>query len=418
MPVASFRRATSSSPPPRFNSLQASTTGKSRHPGTSTCPGRSMHSSMASGPPEWWSSESPHSESREDTGRLKSTCGHRHTMSELADVGACRIEWARDHMPVLAAIRDELKQKKPLRGLRIGMALHVEAKTGVLALSLREAGATIRLASCNPLSTDDSVATALVETYGLEVYAKKWETNEEYYANLHKILDLKPDLVIDDGADLVNLLHTKRRELLESVRGGNEETTTGIIRLRAMERDGALRFPVIDVNDAQMKHLFDNRYGTGQSTFDGLMNATNLLIAGKTFVGAAYGWKGRGIAMRSRGMGARGVVTEVDPVKAIEASMDGFEVLPMRSAVREADFIVSATGCKDIVTAAHFPAMKDGVVLSDAGHFDNEISKADLQKAAKATRRVRGFVDDNTLTGGKRGYLGADGPPVNIAAGA
>src|SRR5256885_1348633 len=244
-------------------------------------------------------------------------------MSELGDAGARRIEWARDHMPVLAAIRDELKQKKTIRGLRIGMALHVEAKTGVLALSLREAGATIRLASCNPLSTDDSVATALAETHGLEVYAKKWPTNEAYYANLHKVLDLKPDLIIDDGSDLVNLLHTKRRELLEGVRGANEETTTGIIRLRAMERDGALRFPVIDVNDAQMKHLFDNRYGTGQSTFDGLMNATNLLIAGKTFVVAGYGWTWRVIAMRARGMGARVVGTTAGqghPVEIMDMS--------------------------------------------------------------------------------------------------
>src|SRR3989441_2427871 len=338
-------------------------------------------------------------------------------MSELGEAGARRIEWAREHMPVLAAIREELKTKKTLQGLRIGMALHVEAKTGVLALSLREAGAVVRLASCNPLSTDDSVATALAEKHGLDVYAKKWQTNDEYYANLNKVLDLKPDLVIDDGADLVKLLHTKRRELLDGVRGANEETTTGIIRLRAMERDGALRFPIIDVNDAQMKHLFDNRYGTGQSTIDGLMNATNLLIAGKTFVVAGYGWTGRGIALRARGMGARVVVTEVDPVKAIEASMDGFEVLPMRSAVREADFIVSATGCKDIVTAAHFPAMKDGVVLANAGHFDNEISKADLQKAAKATRRGRGFVDEYAATGGKRAYLGAEGRLGNIAGG-
>src|SRR5438309_972103 len=338
-------------------------------------------------------------------------------MSELSERGARRIEWARDHMPVLAAIRESLKQRKTLRGLRIAMALHVEAKTGVLALSLQEAGAKVRLASCNPLSTDDSVASALSEAYGLEVYAKKWETAEEYYANLHKVLDLKPDLVIDDGADLVFLLHTKRTELLSGVRGGNEETTTGIIRLRAMERDGALRFPIVDVNDAQMKHLFDNRYGTGQSTIDGLMTATNLLIAGRTFVVAGSGWTGRGIAMRARGTGARVVVTEVDPVKAIEASMDGFEVLPMRSAVREADFIVSATGCKDIVTAAHFPAMKDGVVLANAGHFDNEISKADLQKAAKATSQIREFVDEYTLTGGKRAYLVAEGRLVNIAAG-
>src|SRR5438309_2578419 len=306
-------------------------------------------------------------------------------MSQLGEAGARRIEWAREHMPVLAAIREELKTKKTLQGLRIGMALHVEAKTGVLALSLREAGAIVRLASCNPLSTDDSVATALAEEHGLDVYAKKWQTNDEYYANLNKVLDLKPDLVIDDGADLVKLLHTKRRELLDGVRGANEETTTGIIRLRAIERDGALRFPVIDVNDAQMKHLFDNRYGTGQSTIDGLMTATNLLIAGRTFVVAGYGWTGRGIAMRARGMGARVVVTEVDPVKAIEATMDGFEVLPMSKASRIADFIISATGGKDVLTAAHFPRLKDRVVLGNAGHFDNEISKAYLESWREGT---------------------------------
>jgi adenosylhomocysteinase len=338
-------------------------------------------------------------------------------MSELGERGARRIEWARDHMPVLAAIREELKRKRTLRGLRIGMALHVEAKTGVLALSLREAGASVRLASCNPLSTDDSVATALAEVHGLDVYARKWQSNEEYHENLSKVLDIKPDLVIDDGADLVSLLHTKRVELLKGVRGGNEETTTGIIRLRAMERDGALRFPIIDVNDAQMKHLFDNRYGTGQSTIDGLMNATNLLIAGKTFVVAGYGWTGRGIALRARGMGARVVVTEVDPVKAIEASMDGFEVLPMRKASRAADFIVSATGCKDILTAAHFGGLKDQVVLANAGHFDNEISRVDLERAAKGKRRVREFVDEYVLAGGKRVYLVAEGRLVNLAAG-
>jgi len=338
-------------------------------------------------------------------------------MSELGERGARRIEWARDHMPVLAAIREELKRKRTLRGLRIAMALHVEAKTGVLALSLREAGASVRLASCNPLSTDDSVATALAEVHGLDVYARKWQSNEEYYENLNKVLDIKPDLVIDDGSDLVSLLHTKRVELLKGVRGGNEETTTGIIRLRAMERDGALRFPIIDVNDAQMKHLFDNRYGTGQSTIDGLMNATNLLIAGKTFVVAGYGWTGRGIALRARGMGAHVVVTEVDPVKAIEASMDGFEVLPMRKASRAADFIVSATGCKDILTAAHFGGLKDQVVLANAGHFDNEISRVDLERLAKGKRRVREFVDEYLLPGGKRVYLVAEGRLVNLAAG-
>ncbi len=338
-------------------------------------------------------------------------------MSELSERGALRIEWARDHMPVLAAIRESLKQKKTLRGLRIAMALHVEAKTGVLALSLQEAGAKVRLASCNPLSTDDSVASALSEAYGLEVYAKKWETAEEYYANLHKVLDLKPDLVIDDGADLVFLLHTKRTELLSGVRGGNEETTTGIIRLRAMERDGALRFPIVDVNDAQMKHLFDNRYGTGQSTIDGLMTATNLLIAGRTFVVAGYGWTGRGIAMRARGMGARVVVTEVDPVKAIEATMDGFEVLPMSKASRIADFIISATGGKDVLTATHFPRLKDRVVLGNAGHFDNEISKADLDRLSKTKKKVREFVDEYVFPDGKRIHLIAEGRLLNIAAG-
>src|SRR5438876_3892780 len=338
-------------------------------------------------------------------------------MSELAERGARRIEWARDHMPVLSANRDELTQKKNLRGLRIGMALHVEAKTGVLALSLKAAGAQIRLASCNPLSTDDSVAAALAEVHGLDVYAKKWQTNEEYYANLNKVLDLKPDLVIDDGADLVFLLHTKRTDLLKGVRGGNEETTTGVIRLRAMERDGALRFPIIDVNDAQMKHFFDSRYGTGQSTIDGLMTATNLLIAGRTFVVAGYGWTGRGIAMRARGMGARVIVTEVDPVKAIEATMDGFEVLPMQKACRIADFIISATGCKDIVTAAHFPGLKDQVVLGNAGHFDNEVSKADLERLAKSKRRVREFVEEYVLADGKRIHLVAEGRLLNIAAG-
>ncbi len=320
-------------------------------------------------------------------------------------------------MPVLAAIREELLRSKAIRGLRIGMALHTEAKTGVLALSLREAGAQVRLASCNPLSTDDSVAAALKEAHGLDVYAKKWQTTEEYYESLHKVLDLKPDLVIDDGADLIFLLHTKRRELLDNVRGGNEETTTGVIRLRSMEKDGALQFPVIDVNDAKMKHLFDNRYGTGQSTFDGIMTATNLLIAGKAFVVAGYGWCGRGIALRAKGMGARVIVTEVDPVRAIEASMDGYEVLPMAQAAKVADFIVSATGDKDIVTAKHFSALRDGVVLANAGHFNNEISLRDLEKAAKGKRRVREFVDEYTLAGGKRVCVLAEGRLVNLAAG-
>ena len=338
-------------------------------------------------------------------------------MSELAERGARRLEWARDHMPVLAEIRAELTKSRAVKDVRIGMALHTEAKTGVLALSLREAGAQVRLASCNPLSTDDSVAAALDEVHGLEVYAHKWQTTEEYYESLNKVLDLKPELVIDDGGDLIHLLHTDRKELLAGVRGGNEETTTGIIRLRAMAKEGSLRFPVIDVNDANMKHLFDNRYGTGQSTFDGIMTATNLLVAGKTFVVAGYGWCGRGIAMRAKGLGARVVVTEVDPVKAIEAVMDGFEVMPMAEAARTADFIVSATGVKDIVTAKHFGQLKDGVVLANAGHFNYEFARADLESHAKAKRRVRELVEEYTLPGGKRAYLIAEGRLVNLAAG-
>jgi len=338
-------------------------------------------------------------------------------MSELAERGARRLEWAREHMPVLAAIREDLKRSGILKGVRIGMALHTEAKTGVLALSLREAGARVRLASCNPLSTDDSVAAALQEVHGLDVYARKWQTTKEYYESLHKVLDLEPDLVIDDGADLMLLLHTKRAELLDGVQGGNEETTTGVIRLRAMAKEGKLRVPVIDVNDAEMKHLFDNRYGTGQSTFDGIMTATNLLVAGKAFVVAGYGWCGRGIAARAKGLGARVIITEIDPVRALEATMDGFEVLPMAKAARLADFIVSATGCKDVVTAKHFPLLRDGVVLANAGHFDNEISKADLDQVAKARRRVREFVDEYVLPGGKRAHLLAEGRLVNLAAG-
>src|SRR3989441_5922236 len=311
-------------------------------------------------------------------------------------------------MPVLATVRKDLVASKALKGVRVGMALHTEAKTGVLALTLKEAGAKVRLSSCNPLSTDDSVAAALNEKVGLETYAKKWETNDQYYENLNRVLDLEPDIVVDDGGDLVHLLHTKRRDLLKSVRGGNEETTTGIIRLRAMEREGKLEFPVVDVNDAKMKHLFDNRYGTGQSTMDGIMTATNLLIAGKTFVVAGYGWCGRGIASRAHGLGANVVVTEIDPVKAIEATMDGFRVMPMSEAGKAADFIVTATGMKDVVREEHLKAIKDGCVLANAGHFDNEISKADLERLGKK-RRVRGVVDPYDPKGGEKGYPPARG---------
>ncbi|MDD1773691.1 MAG: adenosylhomocysteinase [Methanomassiliicoccales archaeon] len=320
-------------------------------------------------------------------------------------------------MKVLAEIRRQMVRKRPLDGLRIGMALHVEAKTGMLAVALAEAGAKIRLASCNPLSTDDSVSLALREHYGLEVFAKKWETTEEYYGNLNSVLDLEPDFLIDDGADLIAMVHTERKNLLSSVKGANEETTTGVVRLRSMAEHDQLKFPVISVNDAHMKYLFDNRYGTGQSTFDGWMTATNLLIAGKKLVVAGYGWCGRGIAMRARGLGALVIVTEVDPIRAIEATMDGFEVMPMAEAVKEADIVISATGCKDVIRREHLAAIKDGCVLGNSGHFDNEISKRSLEECAGKPRKVREFIDEYQLPNGRKAYLLCEGRLMNLAAG-
>ncbi len=336
---------------------------------------------------------------------------------ELLEKGINRIEWARTHMKVTGRIRDRMVKEKVFDGLKVGMALHTEAKTAVLALTIMEAGAEVRLTSCNPLSTDDSVALALNKHYGLETYAKKGQNTKDYYDSLNKVLDMKPDYVIDDGADLIFLLHTKRKELLSKVKGANEETTTGIMRLRAMAQDGALKFPVMSVNDAYMKYLFDNRYGTGQSTMDGIMNSTNLVIAGKNFIIAGYGWCGRGIAMRAKGMGADVTITEVDPIRAIEAKLDGFAVMPMSEAVKDADFVVSATGCKDVVTASDIKVMKDGCVLANSGHFDNEISKAALEKLSKKHRKVRESVEEYQLKNGRKVYLLADGRLVNLAAG-
>jgi adenosylhomocysteinase len=337
--------------------------------------------------------------------------------NELLDRGVKRIEWAKAHMPVLGRIRERMVKEKSFDGLKVGMALHTEAKTAVLALAIQEAGAEVRLTSCNPLSTDDSVAKALNEEYGLKCYAKKGQNTKEYYDSLNKVIDIGPDYVIDDGADLIFLLHTKRKDKLPKIKGANEETTTGIMRLRAMAHDGALKFPVMSVNDAYMKYLFDNRYGTGQSTFDGLMASTNLLVAGKNFVVAGYGWCGRGIAMRAKGMGADVTVTEVDPVRAIEARMDGFAVKPMTDAAKTADFIVTATGCKDVVTAEDLQVMKDGCVLANSGHFDNEISKPALERMSKRHKKVRDSVEEYELKNGRRVYLLAEGRLVNLAAG-
>jgi len=336
-------------------------------------------------------------------------------MNELLEKGKLRLKWAESHMPVLKEIRERFRKERPFKGLSIGMALHTEAKTGVLALTLADAGADIRLASCNPLSTDDSVALALKDA-GLKVYAKKGETDEEYYRNLNAVLDGKPDFIIDDGADLIAMVHTSRKEVLANVKGANEETTTGVVRLRSMAADKMLKFPVIAVNDAKMKFLFDNRYGTGQSTFDGWMNATNLIVAGKKVVVAGYGWCGRGIAARAKGLGASVIVTEVDPIRAIEAKFDGFEVMRMEDAVKIADIVLTATGCKHIVSEKHVKVMKDGCILGNVGHFDNEIDKNALNKATSVSK-VREFVDEYRMKDGRSLYLVADGRLMNLAAG-
>ncbi len=338
-------------------------------------------------------------------------------MEDLLKKGSLRLHWAETHMPVLMDIRRRFKEEQPLAGVKIGMALHTEAKTGMLAITLADAGAKIRLASCNPLSTDDSVALALREEYGLDVYAKKWESQSEYYNNLNTVLNLAPDFIIDDGADLIAMAHTSRKDILSNVKAANEETTTGVVRLRAMASDGALKFPVLDVNDAKMKFLFDNRYGTGQSAFDGWMNATNLIVAGKKLVVAGYGWCGKGVAMRAKGLGASVIVTEVDPIKAIEAKMDGFEVMRMIDAVKVADMIITVTGCKDVVAEEHIRAMKDGCIMGNVGHFDNEISKTALDAQSVSKERVRDFIDEYKMKDGRSLYLIAEGRLMNLAAG-
>ena len=317
---------------------------------------------------------------------------------DLLEKGTLRLRWAEAHMPVLVAVRERFGKEKPLKGLKVGMALHTEAKTGILAITLAEAGAEVRL-------------------YGLDVRAKKGETNEEYYANLNHVLDMGPDYVIDDGSDLIAMLHTSRREMLPNVKGANEETTTGVIRLRAMAADGALQFPVMAVNDSKMKFLFDNRYGTGQSAFDGWMTATNLMVSGKTLVVAGYGWCGKGVAMRAKGLGADVIVTEVDPIRAIEARMDGFRVMRMEDAAKEAEIIITVTGCKSIVRKEHLEVMRDGCVMGNVGHFDNEISKPDLEALSTEVTRVRDFVDEYRLKDGRRVYLISDGRLMNLAAG-
>jgi adenosylhomocysteinase len=334
----------------------------------------------------------------------------------LAPEGVRRIAWADRQMPVLAAIRERFEQEQPLSGYRVAACLHVTTETANLMRTLKAGGADVVLCASNPLSTQDDVAAALVDEFDIAVFAIKGEDNDTYYAHIEAAVDHKPQLTMDDGADVIGVLHSARREQLGDIIAGTEETTTGVIRLKALEQDGALGFPIIAVNEAKTKHLFDNRYGTGQSTIDGIIRATNVLLAGKRFVVAGYGWVGRGVASRARGMGAHVIVTEVDPLRALEAAMDGFEVLPMDRASEIGDLFCTATGDKNVITKEHFERMKDGAILANTGHFNVEIEIPALRSLATETREARQFVEEFTLANGNRVYLVADGRLVNLAA--
>jgi adenosylhomocysteinase len=334
----------------------------------------------------------------------------------LAPEGIRRIAWADRQMPVLAAIRDRFEQEQPLAGYRVAACLHVTTETANLMRTLKAGGADVVLCASNPLSTQDDVAAALVDEFDIAVFAIKGEDNDTYYAHIEAAVDHKPQLTMDDGADVIGVLHSARREQLGDIIAGTEETTTGVIRLKALEQDGALGFPIIAVNEAKTKHLFDNRYGTGQSTIDGIIRATNVLLAGKRFVVAGYGWVGRGVASRARGMGAHVIVTEVDPLRALEAAMDGFEVLTMDRAAEIGDLFCTATGDKSVISRSHIEVMKDGAILSNTGHFNVEIEIPALRQLATETREARQFVEEFTLENGHRVYLVADGRLVNLAA--
>ena len=333
----------------------------------------------------------------------------------LADEGELLIEWAEAHMPVLRQIRQRFERERPLEGVRIGACLHVTKETAVLVKTLEAGGAEVYLCASNPLSTQDEVAAALAKA-GTHVYAWRGETTEEYYWCIDQVIDHRPMLTMDDGADLVSTLHSKRTEALEGVKGGSEETTTGVIRLRAMAADGALRYPIIAVNDTYTKYLFDNRYGTGQSTIDGILRATAILLAGKTFVVCGYGWCSRGIAMRAKGMGANVIVTEVNPLRALEAVMDGYRVMPLIKAAPLGDIFVTATGDINVIDRQHMELMKDGAILANAGHFNVEINLKALEELSVSKRRIRPNLEEYRLRDGRRLYLLAEGRLVNLAA--
>lgn len=334
----------------------------------------------------------------------------------LAPNGHLKIDWVNAHMPVLNRIREQFEQEQPFAGLKVTISLHLEAKTAYLAKVVQAGGAEVTITGSNPLSTQDDVCAALVED-GITVFAKYNPSPEEYKELLIKSLESKPDLIIDDGGDLVTILHSERPDLLENVRGGAEETTTGILRLKALEKEGKLEFPMVAVNDAFCKYLFDNRYGTGQSVWDGINRTTNLVVAGKTVVVAGYGWCGKGVAMRAKGLGANVIVTEIDAIKAVEAYMDGFAVMPMVEAAKVGDFFVTVTGNRDIIRGEHYDVMKDGAILSNAGHFDVEVNKPELDARSKSKRTVRNNIEEYQLNDGRKVYILAEGRLVNLAAG-
>lgn len=334
----------------------------------------------------------------------------------LAPKGRLRMEWAELEMPVLRLIRERFAREKPLQGIRLSACLHITTETANLARTLQAGGADVVLCASNPLSTQDDVAACLVVDYDIPVFAIKGEDHDTYYQHIAAALEHRPHLTMDDGADLVSTLHKERTDLLPNVIGGTEETTTGVIRLRAMAKDGALRFPILAVNDAMTKHLFDNRYGTGQSTMDGIIRATNVLLAGKTVVVGGYGWCSRGIAMRARGLGANVIVTEVDPLRALEAVMDGYRVMPMLEAAKVGDIFITSTGDIHVLDAPHFQVMKDGAILANSGHFNVEINIPALEALSESRRKVREFVEEFRLRDGRRIYLLGEGRLINLAA--
>jgi adenosylhomocysteinase len=334
----------------------------------------------------------------------------------LAPEGKLKIEWAGQQMPVVRLIKEQYSETKPLEGIRIGGCLHITSETANLALALQAGGAEVALCASNPLSTQDDVAASLVEDYGIAVFAINGEDNKTYYDHINSVLATNPHITMDDGGDLVSTIHSEKPELIENIIAGTEETTTGIIRFKSMEKDGALKYPIVAVNDADTKHFFDNRYGTGQSTLDGFMRATNVLLAGKNFVVGGYGWCGRGLANRARGLGAQVIVLEVDPLKALEAVMDGFSVMPIAEAAKVGDIFITVTGNKSVIRQEHFEAMKDGAIVANTGHFNVELNIPDLEELSDNKRRVRPYVDEYKLKDGRRIFLLGEGRLLNLAA--